>query len=462
MHEVRDALKALDFSVEAVLLTPADLTRLRVPAIILELRRKRSDNGMDEAKKPGHYVVLRPLDAENLQVLNYPLPHWQAPARDIADRMTAMPVGTIPALLCGARGQSLSDMLTPSSNRPATKPVVPISATRSTVISDKSVVLTDEMRRSPVVFCDLGDRAEGDVIEQRFRIENRTAKEIQIADLQKSCSCSELTALSDKIPPNGSTVVTMTTSLSQRFTEMRVDGVVRFNKGSGVPPALLIMRVVPHGRFYCVPPTIELGEYKSETGVAIRRMIVRPTEYAGAARLIKAVSKSPNVKVTLLPEGAADGSRTVEIAFDPTGVGGMFDGEIGFFGEKEELPVMKTGVRGVIEAKVGVNLRRLLITAEGSQAPTGVLSFRHWEKRALHLEVGTARIETSEGWKDEKNIAVVPSTEKIDPGNLTLKVTIADRLRKSPISGVLQIGIAAEGDSEKYQFAVPFFYSPKN
>ena len=65
----------------------------------------------------GHYLVALPLDAESVEILDYPREPTVLFTDSWISHLRSIGVKNIPVLLCGMRGQALDEMLLPVSNR---------------------------------------------------------------------------------------------------------------------------------------------------------------------------------------------------------------------------------------------------------------------------------------------------------------------------------------------------------
>jgi len=112
MLEFKGALMSLGFEVEAVRLTPDEFANVRVPTVLLMLPPEKSWTNTAEPFV-GHYRVLRPLNEESLEILDYPRDPVVVSTDYWIRHLRRIGVKNVPVLLCGKWGQALDEMLLP-------------------------------------------------------------------------------------------------------------------------------------------------------------------------------------------------------------------------------------------------------------------------------------------------------------------------------------------------------------
>jgi hypothetical protein len=463
LKEVASAVESLGLHTEAVRLSVAEICSIRVPCIALIMPPAVS--GSLKVMNPiGHFVVLWPVGNE-IVLLDYPTSPIRISRADLTARIIQSKVESVPVLLCDAKAEPLDNMIDSVSTKqiaaqlpklalPVDVPQIPGPA-----ILEPAVTLTEGLRRSPMAVYSFGDAAENATIKHGFAIHNSTVKPIKIARLEKSCTCTELSADINIIPPGKDAIVTVTVSLARRFTDVQVDAAVYFDSESAVPPALLMLTGTAHGRFDSLPPIVDLGEYRPETGIATRSVTLRPTEFGGTSKIIRVESNSPQVKASLIsPEDHKAADQIVQLVFDPSGLAGTFVGQVELYADDDKTPASYLELRANVNAAILVRPSQLLIISRPDGRSFGQLTFEDRDKRKVTLVDAHPHIQVAGGDDPSGKLIIHPVSNGTD-GTLTVEISVARAAQQENLSGTAEFQVSVEGEKKPFQIVIPIFYS---
>jgi hypothetical protein len=453
--ECQEAARKLGFSVEAVKLAPHELAGLRCPAIILE-----TPDLAGRQSRIGHYFVIRPLSKGNIQVLDFPRPPKILAAADWAAYLRQIKAPQLTALVCGKPGQTLEDMLKPTSAVPgaSSAPSMP-EPTSAPTIGSTVLTLVQGMRSAPIATFEFGEAAEGSDVTHVFDVVNRTTKAVRIARLEGSCTCSQIICPSKVIQPGEKTSVTVVTSLAQRFAETMVSVGVYFDPQSGMPPGLMVMHGFARGRFVCVPSVLALGQCLPRSGPIVREVEIRPTKHARGARIGAVSSKSPAVKAELLSsEGGSAGSQRLRVTFDPKGVGGIVDTSVQLSVEGQSAFAAMLQLRAEVMTPVSFKPERMLVIGRNAQAGSPVVTLENRDGRPLRMTSVHVRDDDEPDKAQEASGITLKPVENAGKGPLQLRADFSPS--SSATSGRFEVEISIDGQSQTQRFSIPFFFVP--
>jgi hypothetical protein len=459
LAQVSSAVDAVGFTSEVVSMAPNELVGLQVPMIGLETPSDAPGGEWTRRDRVGHYIVVRPLEGGLVQLLDYPREPVVLAVDDWIAHLNNVGVGQLRAVLCGAPGQELEQMVravTPSSG-PSTTPARPsLLEARDPVRS--VAVLSADGRRSPVAVWSFGDVSEGATISHTFTIRNESGRPVRIAKLANSCgSCVEAKAsTTEEIPASGEVAISVVASLAQRFGTVRLDTAVYFTPESKHPPVLLSLSGNVHARWVCVPPIIDLGRVRPEDGPIATKAEVRATEYGRREPLPTAVSRSPAIQVSLGNATTKADTYSVQIVFEPRSVVGQFAGQVEIRARGQDVMAALLEVRAFVMSEVSITPTKLLL---GGQQATGdsraALVASHAERKRLKLSKAEVKSESQLA----QALSLVAEAAAGEAGELKLNARFS-RMPSTPFEGTIQLELGVDGTDQIYRVSVPFVYAP--
>jgi hypothetical protein len=99
MLEYKQALEHIGFFVRAEWLTAGDLGDVKVPCVLL-LSLPKNDSNVQSSKNVGHYIVLRPIEENKFEILDYPRPSVIIPKEYLFRHLQTVGINDVPVLFC--------------------------------------------------------------------------------------------------------------------------------------------------------------------------------------------------------------------------------------------------------------------------------------------------------------------------------------------------------------------------
>jgi hypothetical protein len=445
MLEFKHALETLGFEVEAQKLVVDELNNLRVPAVILVSPPQKS-----KRKEPYHYIIVWPLTDNMVQVLDYPNSPIIISAEYWAKYLHSIGVKDIPVLLCGSKNQNLDDMLNPVKSIAEYCSAETLNGNQA--FGTSPVTITNEPNKIPSMYWDFGDVAEGSILTHDFVITNETGKELHIKNLQKSCTCSKLTANKTVLMPGQKTNVSMVVSLSDREGKQTMTGSIMFAAEDKMPPVKLLANGTVHNKVKFEPNTIDFGICKPDTGIITKKTNVYKTEYGNDVHISRVACNSDYITASLDPMAKANNCLCgIIVSFNPKNVVGKYQSYIQVFSDGQNKPLASCVVRGEVYTDVIVCPSRLLITGgPGSNNNIGCISIEHLRGKSLSFIKASVQ-----GYQKELINITTLSTNIGD--KLQLKASMCNQSITS-LNGNLIIELRIQDETQPFFVNIPFVY----
>lgn len=462
LAEVREAMvKVSGNTIDALMIESNDVHRIVRPVVWLFQPPQGSKAPLNPktSRPQGHFMVIRPLEGGDLQVLDYPNPPKVFSAAHFASHLKRVGIQYLPIL--GLSPLSLDvegrDQVSDSLTVPAT------DAPPATVGGTSLVTLKANSPRSPIIGAEFGGVAEGSIVRHTFVLHNPLDGPVHITKIQQSCTCTDLQVDRMQIPSGESARIVMTSSLAKRFGHVQISAVVHFSPESGLAPVLLTMHGRSLPRFIPTPAVVDLGNLRSEDPPLVRRVSLKATEIAGGVKLAEARTKSRSLSVGIRtsdgqvnPTSQHD-EQVLEIAFDPRSVVGDFSEGIELFVMGEKQPATSVEVRARVESPVSINSSHLFVTdPEKAEGQLTVIS-----KNAKRLKLGKVDVVPAESYTYRPgDVLVIPDPPEGQADRLVLRISYEG---KGIFVCRLHLTLVEEDSLQngpEYQIVVPFTYFP--
>ena len=448
MLQMKRALQSAGFSVEALRVSPDELTQISVPAVVLASEPRSAD----DAAKPGHYFAVRPLSAGTVQVIDFPETPLVLDREDWGRHLTSKGVNDIPILLCGQGCLDLTNMFR-RDGRDGAPTVSPESDSRHLKTDDvpERIILRETgPSQGPLVFWNFGDVPEGSTVKRDFVLENMTKATVLISNLSHSCRCTQLTINRAAVPSGETAVVSMSISLAGVFSEFEATGKLFFSPEAGRAPAGIIATGTSHARWTCDPRVIDFGQCEPQSGTIDKKVVLRPTGFGAGTHISSINSDSDYVKGHLVGMNADDGFYVATVSLEPKGFTGPFHARLGVLVAGDSTPAAVCDVKGEVYPEVVFTPTRLLLrNDEGCalrKARTQIWSRRH--RKILTTEVKVLELRAG---------AVTVLQHKTDASReLDLQVT-ADPSEEGPSRGHIQVDVHFESAAAPVSIRIPVF-----
>lgn len=278
MHALRDALRARKLSVEAVDAPINDWDRLGELMIVYlpPFMETRTESG--EKFFVGHYVVIRPLSAGTVQVLDFP---GETPRvveiAEIRKIWLTQGVRSLPALILTPSVQVHDPAVGEQHEAPPTASVMSESLARGSLRSDAATtevaIGTTDLDVSSKLDC--GPRKHGDLVQFVIRLTNAAAEALTLTSRRADCGCVVVPMARQELKSGEGVDIPGTISLAGRVgrvvQHVRVEyevGNIKHSADVGIEAEVVIPWMM-------VPPAVDVG--KVAGGEAVVRYSVKMT-----------------------------------------------------------------------------------------------------------------------------------------------------------------------------------------